>query len=72
MFFVQAIGLTVDYSAHIAHAYMYCSGTRDERARKALETIGISVLNGAMTTLVATLALIPVSVAAACTQLSPQ
>uniref|UniRef100_A0A6U4II24 SSD domain-containing protein n=2 Tax=Phaeomonas parva TaxID=124430 RepID=A0A6U4II24_9STRA len=52
-----AIGLTVDYSAHIAHAYMHTSGTRDERARKALEHIGVSVFNGGATTFIATLAL---------------
>lgn len=52
-----AIGLTVDYSAHIAHAYMHTSGTRDERARKALEHIGVSVFNGGVTTFIATLAL---------------
>mmetsp|Transcript_1727 Transcript_1727/g.7525 ORF Transcript_1727/g.7525 Transcript_1727/m.7525 type:complete len:898 (-) Transcript_1727:418-3111(-) len=52
-----AIGLTVDYSAHIAHAYMHSAGTRPERAKKALGHIGVSVVNGGITTFVATLPL---------------
>ncbi len=28
---VLAIGLAVDYSAHVAHAFMHATGTRDER-----------------------------------------
>jgi Niemann-Pick C1 protein len=31
---VLAIGLAVDYSAHVAHAFMHVTGTRDERMIK--------------------------------------
>ena len=56
---ILAIGLVVDYSAHIAHAYMHSAGTRDERAKKALDHIGVSVFNGGATSFIATLALAP-------------
>ena len=53
-----ALGLTVDYSAHIAHAYMHCDApTKDERVRMAYEKIGVSVFQGGMTTFCAVLAL---------------
>lgn len=53
-----ALGLTVDYSAHLAHAYMHVGGaTKDERVRKAYDKIGVSIFNGGMTTFVAILAL---------------
>merc|ERR1711871_103855 len=55
-----ALGLTVDYSAHIAHSYHTAPASitdRNERVRWALDHIGVSVFNGAMTTFVAILAL---------------
>jgi len=52
-----AIGLCVDYSAHICHAFLAATGTRDERARAALFNIGVPVFNGALTTLLATITL---------------
>ena len=33
-------GLCVDYSAHIAHAFMMCPGPREERVKDALAKIG--------------------------------
>ena len=51
-----AIGLCVDYSAHVCHAFLMERGTRDERAAAALEHIGLPVFNGGMSTLFAALA----------------
>lgn len=44
---VMAIGFAVDYSAHIAHAYVMSSkNTAEERVVDALRTLGASVLMG--------------------------
>ena len=44
---IMAIGFAVDYSAHIAHAYMISNApTPEERIIEALGTIGASVLMG--------------------------
>ena len=44
---VMSIGFAVDYSAHIAHAYMISNGTTpEERIIEALGSIGASVLMG--------------------------
>eukprot|EP00003_Mantamonas_plastica_P008055 TRINITY_DN1695_c0_g1_i10.p1 TRINITY_DN1695_c0_g1~~TRINITY_DN1695_c0_g1_i10.p1 ORF type:complete len:255 (+),score=64.64 TRINITY_DN1695_c0_g1_i10:501-1265(+) len=41
---VMALGLSVDYSAHVAHAFMAIPGTDNvERARLAMESMGASV-----------------------------
>ncbi|ODN02586.1 Patched domain-containing protein 3, partial [Orchesella cincta] len=50
---VLAIGLCVDYAAHIAHAFMTSVGTRNERSTKALVNIGPAVLNGGFSTFLA-------------------
>ena len=47
-----AIGLCIDCSAHVAHAFLTAHGTRNERASTALKHIGLSVFNGSMTTFV--------------------
>jgi Niemann-Pick C1 protein len=54
---VLAIGLAVDYSAHVAHAFMSATGTRDERASKAMEEMGSDVIHGAISTFLAVLVL---------------
>ena len=54
---VLAIGLAVDYSAHIGHAFMLYPGTRDERAVHAVGNIGAAVLNGALSTFLAVMLL---------------
>lgn len=54
---VLAIGLSVDYSCHVAHAFMHKQGTRDERAHLALKEMGVSVINGAVSTFLAVLLL---------------
>lgn len=50
---VLAIGLAVDYSAHIGHAFMLYPGTRNARAVHAVGNIGAAVLNGALSTFLA-------------------
>ena len=53
IFMTISIGLCVDYSAHIAHAFMVEEGTRDERMMKTLINIGPAVLNGGISTFLA-------------------
>ena len=48
-----ALGLTVDYSAHVAHAFMVEKGTREERIHQALIDMGPAVLNGGFSTFLA-------------------
>jgi len=50
---VIAVGLCVDYSAHIAHCFMGQIGGSDERAIKTLRDIGPAVLNGGFSTFLA-------------------
>lgn len=50
---IISIGLCVDYSAHIAHAFMSTQGTRDERVKTALAEIGPAVFNGGFSTFLA-------------------
>eukprot|EP00210_Caulerpa_lentillifera_P002799 g2674.t1 len=47
---VLAVGIAVDYSAHIAHSFLVVDGARTSRAQKALEHIGGEVFSGAFTT----------------------
>ena len=54
---VLAIGLAVDYSAHVAHAFMQTPGTRQERVDKALEEMGTAVIHGAFSTFLAVVVL---------------
>ncbi|PNH10676.1 Protein patched 2 [Tetrabaena socialis] len=57
---VLAVGISVDYSAHVMRAFLVAEGTRQERAHKALIEIGGAVYNGAITTF---LAVLPMSMA---------
>ena len=50
---VLAIGLCVDYAAHVGHSFMTIEGTRDERARLTLSRIGPAVFNGGSSTILA-------------------
>jgi len=54
---VLAVGLAVDYSAHIAHSFLVAKGTGLERAKEAVDHIGMSVFNGAFSTFLAILPL---------------
>jgi len=50
---VLAIGLCVDYSVHIGHAFLIGPGYRLDKAIFALESIGPAVFNGGFTTFLA-------------------
>ena len=50
---IIAIGLCVDYSVHICHAFLTVSGSRAERAAAAMVDMGPAVLNGGLSTLIA-------------------
>ena len=51
---VLAVGLSIDYSAHVGHCFMVKGGnSKDDRATEALADIGSSVLNGALSTFLA-------------------
>mmetsp|Transcript_1584 Transcript_1584/g.2114 ORF Transcript_1584/g.2114 Transcript_1584/m.2114 type:complete len:909 (+) Transcript_1584:142-2868(+) len=52
---ILAVGLSVDYAAHIGHCFMIKDGTREERIIASLEDIGAPVLNGALSTFLAVL-----------------
>ena len=52
VFLVVSIGIAVDYSVHIARAFMGLRGTRLARARGALREIGGAVLDGAISTMI--------------------
>eukprot|EP00111_Clytia_hemisphaerica_P010341 TCONS_00030235-protein len=48
---IMAIGFSVDYTCHIAHAYMISQAeTPEKRVVDALSTMGVSVLNGGVST----------------------
>merc|ERR1719326_2729048 len=54
---VVAVGLAVDYSAHVAHGFMTKDGTRAERVKAALGDVGSAVLNGGVSTFLAVMLL---------------
>ncbi|KAL2621017.1 hypothetical protein R1flu_001222 [Riccia fluitans] len=43
---VMSVGIAVEFCVHITHYFTVSTGTRDERASKALKTVGASVLSG--------------------------
>jgi len=47
---VIAVGLSVDYAAHVGHNFMLQTGTRQERVVATLGDIGAAVLCGAIST----------------------
>jgi len=47
---VLAVGIAVDYSAHIAHSFLVINGDKVSRAIGALDHIGGEVISGAFTT----------------------
>eukprot|EP00928_Gymnodinium_smaydae_P097991 TRINITY_DN9008_c0_g1_i1.p1 TRINITY_DN9008_c0_g1~~TRINITY_DN9008_c0_g1_i1.p1 ORF type:complete len:1314 (-),score=156.63 TRINITY_DN9008_c0_g1_i1:182-4084(-) len=55
IFVIACVGLSVDYTLHLLHAYNHAHcDTRKERSRAALGEMGISVFSSALTTLLAT------------------
>lgn len=58
---VIAVGLAIDSSVHVCHAYLISSGTRHQRAVASLKIMGKSAAVGSFSTL---LAVLPLSLAA--------
>ncbi|CAM9341129.1 unnamed protein product, partial [Heterosigma akashiwo] len=50
-----AVGLSVDYSAHVCHAFLHARGSRDARARTALRRMGSAVFHGGASSFAAVL-----------------
>lgn len=51
---IIAIGLCVDYSAHIGHRFLVeQEGSREDRVKSTLKNIGPAVLNGGLSTFIA-------------------
>lgn len=48
-----AVGLCVDYAAHIGHTFMKLSGTKNDRALDTVLHIGEAVLSGGFSTVLA-------------------
>ena len=60
VFLVLAVGISIDYSAHIAHAFLHThASTKTGRVARALGEMGVSVLNGATSTFLAVVVLSP-------------
>eukprot|EP00397_Hematodinium_sp_SG-2012_P007472 GEMP01007518.1.p1 GENE.GEMP01007518.1~~GEMP01007518.1.p1 ORF type:complete len:919 (+),score=142.27 GEMP01007518.1:539-3295(+) len=57
IFILLCVGLTVDYSAHVAHMFRISHGTALERAKGSLIRIGPSVFNALMSTFLAVIVL---------------
>merc|ERR1719313_834358 len=54
---VIAVGLAVDYSAHIGHNFMTKQGTNAERVILTMGDVGSAVLNGGVSTFLAVMLL---------------
>jgi len=52
---VLAVGLCVDYSVHVGHAFLVSAGSRQEKSVTAVTSIGPAVANGGITTFLALL-----------------
>jgi len=52
-----AVGLAVDYSAHVTHSFLVATGDHKQRVTHAIDHVGSSVANGAFTTFLAVLPL---------------
>ncbi|KAK3894018.1 hypothetical protein Pcinc_002205 [Petrolisthes cinctipes] len=50
---VLAVGLCVDYAAHVAHTFLTHTGSRSDRAAATVSTIGPPVLSGGFSTFLA-------------------
>nr|XP_002739466.1 PREDICTED: protein patched homolog 1-like [Saccoglossus kowalevskii] len=55
---ILAVGLAVDYAAHIGHSFMTITGSRNDRTRQTLGDIGPAVFNGGFSTFLAFVLLI--------------
>jgi len=57
IYFLICVGLSVDYSVHIAHAFVNSEGESDQRAISALGRIGPSTFNAVVSTIFAVILL---------------
>ena len=56
----MVIGLSIDYTLHLSHAYMHSEDkTRDGKVSHAATTMGVTVLAGAFTTFTSALFMVP-------------
>eukprot|EP00004_Rigifila_ramosa_P001321 TRINITY_DN1124_c0_g1_i3.p1 TRINITY_DN1124_c0_g1~~TRINITY_DN1124_c0_g1_i3.p1 ORF type:complete len:712 (-),score=217.66 TRINITY_DN1124_c0_g1_i3:124-2019(-) len=55
---VMAVGIAVDYSIHIVHAFLVSPGTRDEKAVTAVQTMGRPLISGALSTFLGVIMLV--------------
>ncbi|XP_060605204.1 patched domain-containing protein 3-like isoform X1 [Ruditapes philippinarum] len=55
---ILCFGLAVDYSAHIGHSFMTHTGSKNERTRKTLVSMGPAVFSGGFSTFLAFLLLV--------------
>jgi len=55
---VIAVGLSVDYAAHVGHNFMLQTGTREERVVATLGDVGAAVLCGAISTFLGVMLLV--------------
>ena len=56
----MVIGLSIDYTLHLSHAYMHSDDkTRDGKVSHAATTMGVTVLAGAFTTFTSALFMVP-------------
>lgn len=55
VYILVCVGLAVDYSAHIGHAFEDAYGTSDERAAEAVLRMGTAVTNAVVSTMMAVL-----------------
>jgi len=57
IFIVISLGLSVDYSVHITHAFLHTMGSGNERMVQCLEEMGVAVMHGVTSTWIAVMAL---------------
>mmetsp|Transcript_51055 Transcript_51055/g.111294 ORF Transcript_51055/g.111294 Transcript_51055/m.111294 type:complete len:120 (-) Transcript_51055:549-908(-) len=51
IFLTMAIGIAVDFCAHIMHEYIECAGSYEQRTESALTKMGPAVTHAAISTL---------------------
>jgi len=56
---IVAVGIAVDYAAHVAHAFNQYSGNSSERAQRAMYEMGTCVWHGFVSTFLAIVVLAP-------------
>ena len=55
---IMSIGVTVDYNVHIAHSFKGCNdSTKNKRVIKAMDDLGVAVVNGSISTFLAIIVL---------------